>query len=125
VVITLLPGRRRDSEWRSAWLLEVERNPRMVLDLPACEKPHADPPAGVTITTWEKRPDLAHGIDDVAVEAYADVPGAEDDEMEVVENWLDHDMRSSADSPMRPFIAIVGNDVAGYAKFSLTAGGRP
>jgi GNAT superfamily N-acetyltransferase len=100
--------------------VEFERNPRMVLDLTTIEEPLVAPPAGVEITTWAKRPDLAEGIYEVAVEAYADVPGAEDDEMESFEDWLEHDMRGSGDRPDATFVAIAGEEVVGYAKFSLT-----
>jgi GNAT superfamily N-acetyltransferase len=100
--------------------VEVERNPRMVLELAGMDEPHAAPPPGVEITTWDRRPDLAEGIYQVALEAYADVPGAEDDEMEAFEDWLEHDMRGSGDSPDATFLAIAGDQVVGYAKFSLT-----
>ena len=100
--------------------VEVERNPRMVLDLPSIEVPSVVPPAGVEITTWAQRPELARGIYDVAVEAYADVPGAEGEEMEPFDDWLAHDMQGSGDRPEATFVAVAGDEVVGYAKFSLT-----
>jgi GNAT superfamily N-acetyltransferase len=100
--------------------VEVERNPRMVLDLATIEKPLVVPPAGIQVTSWAGRPELARGIYEVAVEAYADVPGAEDDEMEPFEDWLAHDMSGSGDRPEATFVALAGNEVVGYAKFSLT-----
>jgi GNAT superfamily N-acetyltransferase len=100
---------------------EIERNGRMVLDLAGLEPSAVAPPAGVEIVSWAAHPDLARGIYDVAVEAYADVPGAEDEEMEPFEDWLAHDMQGSGDRPEATFVARVGDEVIGYAKFSLTA----
>ena len=100
--------------------VEVERNPRMVLDLASIEEPQVVPPAGVEITSWAERPELARGIYGVAAEAYADVPGAEGDEMESFEDWLAHDMNGSGDVPEATFVALAGDEVVGYAKFSLT-----
>ena len=99
---------------------EIERNPRMVLDLGSVGEVDALPPPGIEIVTWADRPDLARGIYEVAVEAYADVPGAEDEEMEPFEDWLAHDMQGAGDKPEATFVAVAGEDVVGYAKFSLT-----
>jgi GNAT superfamily N-acetyltransferase len=100
---------------------EIERNGRMVLDLAGLEPSPVASPAGVEIVSWAAHPDLARGIYDVAVEAYADVPGAEDEEMEPFEDWLLHDMQGSGDRPEATFVALAGDEVVGYAKFSLTA----
>jgi GNAT superfamily N-acetyltransferase len=100
--------------------VEVERNPRMVLDLATIEKPLVVPPAGIQIISWAGRPELARGIYEVAVEAYADVPGADGDEMEPFEDWLAHDMSGSGDRPEATFVALAGDEVVGYAKLSLT-----
>ena len=100
--------------------VEVERNPRMVLDLASIEEPQVVPPAGIEITSWAGRPELTRGIYAVAAEAYADVPGAEEDEMEAFEDWLAHDMNGSGDMPEATFVALAGDEVVGYAKFSLT-----
>jgi mycothiol synthase len=56
----------------------------------------------------------------VAVEAYADVPDGEGDVMESFEDWLAHDMQGSGDRPAATFVALAGDEVVGYAKFSLT-----
>ncbi len=100
--------------------VEIERNPRMVLDLASIEAPVVAPPPGIEITTWAARPELARGIYEVAAEAYADVPGSEEDEMEPFEDWLAHDMSGSGDLPEATFVALAGDEVVGYAKFSLT-----
>jgi GNAT superfamily N-acetyltransferase len=41
--------------------------------------------------------------------------------MEPFEDWLEHDMRGSGDRPDATFVAVAGDEVVGYAKFSLTA----
>ena len=100
---------------------EIERDSRMVLDLAGLDLPPAAAPAGIEIVSWADRPDLARGMYDVAVEAYSDVPGAEDEEMEPYADWLAHDMQGSADRPEATFIALAGAEVVGYSKFFLTA----
>jgi GNAT superfamily N-acetyltransferase len=101
--------------------VEVERNPRLILELAEIDSPRVDPPEGVYITTWADRPDAARGMYEVACEAYPDIPGEQDIEMEPFEDWLAHDMRGSGDLPEATFVALADGDVVGYAKFSLTA----
>ena len=101
--------------------VEVVRNSRLVLDLAAVEAPRVEAPRGVAVVTWAERPELARGIYDVACEAYPDVPGEDDTGMEPFEDWLRHDMQGSGDLPEATFVAVAGDEVVGYAKFSLTA----
>jgi mycothiol synthase len=100
--------------------VEVERTPRLVLELEDVAPAAVDPPDGVRITSWAERPELARGIYEVACEAYPDVPGERNSLMEPFEDWLAHDMRGSGDLPEATFVALAGDDVVGYAKFSLT-----
>lgn len=100
---------------------EIERNGGIELELADVDPPPVDPPPGIEIVTWSTRPDLAAGIYAVAVEAYADVPGGQEDEMETFDDWLAHDMRGSSDRPEATFVALAGEEVVGYAKFALTA----
>jgi GNAT superfamily N-acetyltransferase len=67
---------------------------------------------------WAERRGLARGMYEVAREAYPDVPG-EGEEMAVFEDWLSVDMQGSGDRPEATFIALAGDEVVGYAKFSL------
>lgn len=99
---------------------EERREVGVVLHLADVTPPAADPPAGVQIVTWAQRPDLAHGMYEVAVEAVPDIPGSQDDQPESFEDWLAHDMRGPGDSPEATFVALAGDEVVGYAKFSLT-----
>jgi GNAT superfamily N-acetyltransferase len=100
---------------------EVERNGRMILDLTARQPEPVAPPEGVEIVTWAERPDLVCGIYEVAREAYPDVPGDRDQVMESFEDWLEHDMKGSGDRADATFLAVAGDEVVGYSKFSLTA----
>lgn len=100
---------------------EVERNRRMILDLTAIEPDSVAPPEGIEIMTWAERPDLAHGIYEVACEAFPDIPGDREELMEPFEDWLEHELKGSGDRPDATFLALAGDEVVGYAKFSLTA----
>ena len=90
-------------------------------DLAEIAPPAVEPPDGVEIVTWAQRPELARGIYEVALEALPDIPGSEDDDVEPFEDWLAHDMQGSGDRPDATFVAVAGEEVVGYAKFSLTA----
>jgi len=116
--------RERDADsiaWtRLRGFLEVGRNSRLVLDLTSVDPPEVRPPDGVTVTTWAERPDLIEHVYTVACEAYPDVPGEEDEVMPTFEQWLSMDMQGTGDRPEATFIALVGDEVAGYAKLSLS-----
>jgi GNAT superfamily N-acetyltransferase len=99
---------------------EERREKGVVLHLTEIEPPVVALPDGVEIVSWAERPELAHGIYEVASEAYLDVPGYEEDPMEPFEEWLAHDMQGSGDKPEATFVAVAGDEVVGYAKFSLT-----
>ena len=92
-----------------------------MLDLTRTEPPEVVLPAGVEIVTWADRPELDRGMYGVAVEANQDIPGNEDEAHESFEEWRDRHMLGSGDLPEATFIAVAGDEVVGYAKFSLTA----
>jgi mycothiol synthase len=98
---------------------EVGRNSLLVLDLADVETPEIDPPEGIEVVTWSARPDLTRGIYGVAREAYPDVPGEDEAEMAPFEQWLSVDMQGAGDRPEATFLALAGDEVVGYAKFSL------
>jgi len=100
--------------------VEDKREAGLVLDLTAIEPPSVEPPDGVEILTWAERPELAQGMYEVALESIPDVPGEEDYLVEPFEGWLEHEMRSRGDKPEATFVALAGDEVIGYAKFSLT-----
>ena len=101
--------------------VEERRELGVVLELTGTSPPQLVPPDGIEIVSWADRPELAHGMYEVSLEAYPDIPGSEDDELESFEDWLAHDMQGSGDSPEATFVAVAGDEVVGYAKFALTA----
>ena len=101
--------------------VEERRELGVVLHLTGIAPPAIEPPEGVEIVTWADRPELVRGIYEVALEALPDIPGSEDDEVEPFEDWLAHDMQGPSDRPDATFVAVAGDEVVGWAKFSLTA----
>jgi GNAT superfamily N-acetyltransferase len=116
---------RDDDAGSLAWterrgFAEVGRSVRLALDLTAIDEPAVEPPDGIEIVSWAERPDLSRGIYEVACEAYPDEPGSGDVEMEPFEGWLSQDMQGSGDRAEAVFVALAGDEVAGYAKLSLS-----
>jgi GNAT superfamily N-acetyltransferase len=101
--------------------VEDRREPGVALDLTAIEPPPVEPPPGIEIVSWSERPDLAPGMYEVMRDASPDVPGFADEQLEPFEDWLEHDMQGPGDRPEATFVALAGDEVVGYAKFSLTA----
>jgi GNAT superfamily N-acetyltransferase len=99
--------------------VEVGQDSYALLDLEGYEPPPVDPPPGIEVVSWAERPELARGIYEVACEASPDVPG-EDAEIQPFDDWLAHEMLGPGDLPEATFLALAGDEVVGYAKFSLT-----
>jgi GNAT superfamily N-acetyltransferase len=99
---------------------EDRREKGVALRLTGLDPVSVQPPEGVEIVSWAERPDLARGIYEVALEAFPDVPGWEDDLVEPFEDWLVNDMQGSGDKPEATFLAVADDEVVGYAKLSLT-----
>jgi len=100
--------------------VEVGRNSILALDLRSIDPPAVTAPDGIEIVTWAMRPDAAAGMYEVAREAYPDIPGEEDAEVEPFEQWLSMDMQGSGDRPEATFVAYAGGEVVGYAKLALS-----
>ena len=100
--------------------VEVGRNSVLALDLTSIEAPAVVPPDGIEIVTWAERQDASPGMYEVAKEAYPDVPGEEDAEMEPFEQWLSMDMQGAGDRPEATFVAFADDEVVAYAKLSLS-----
>ena len=98
---------------------EVGRDSLMVLALEGIDAPDPAPPEGIELVTWAERPDLIRGIYEVAREASVDIPGNEDDDIGSFEEWLSRDMQGSSDRPEATFVALAGDEVVGFAKFSI------
>ena len=103
---------------------EAGRDSHLVLDLTTIVPPEPDPPPGIEIVTWAERPELAAGLYEVAREATPDIPGAEEDELGSLEEWLERDLGGAGDDPRAVFVALAGDEVTGFAKFSLSTGNR-
>jgi GNAT superfamily N-acetyltransferase len=120
----LVPVRENDPE-SLAWaerrgFREVAREGLLVLDLATVTAPDVAPPKGIEVVTWADRPELARGMYTVASEAYPDIPGEEDIEIGSFEEWLARDLQGSGDRPEATFVAVAGDTVVGYAKFSIS-----
>ena len=101
---------------------EYRRERGVSLDLTRIDPPTVELPEGVEVATWAERPEVARGMYEVMLEAAPDIPGGEDEQIEPFEDWLAHDMLGGpGDRPEATFVAVAGEEVIGYAKFSLTA----
>jgi mycothiol synthase len=101
--------------------IEERREVRLVLKLADLSPSEVTPPAGIEIVTWAQRPELARGMYAVDIEARPDIPGFDDVTFEPFEEWMEHFMRRTTDSPEATFIALADEEVIGFAKLSLTA----
>jgi GNAT superfamily N-acetyltransferase len=99
---------------------ETGRELELALDLRGLEAPAVEPPAGIEIVTWAERPELAHGLYEVALEAIPDVPGEELVELGAFGDWLARDMQSAGDRPDATFVAVAGDEVVAYSKFAFS-----
>ena len=100
---------------------EIGRERGLTLDLTSIEAPIVQTPAGIELTTWADRPEVAHGLHEVWAEAAVDIPGEEDELVEPFEDWLRSDMQSAGDRAEGIFVALAGDEVVGYAKFHFSA----
>jgi GNAT superfamily N-acetyltransferase len=98
---------------------ERSRDAMVELDLASVEPRPARPPPGVEIVTWAQRPELAEGLYEVALEAWPDIPGSEDERVEPFDEWLSVHMTGEGDRPEGTFIAVADGEAVGYAKFSF------
>jgi GNAT superfamily N-acetyltransferase len=105
---------------RALGFREVSRELKVALELEGYEPPPVDPPEGIAIVTWAERPELTDGMYEVYREAEPDIPGYEGDETLSQDVWLTEHMTGSGDRPEWTFVALAGDEVVGYAKFSLT-----
>jgi mycothiol synthase len=101
--------------------IEERREVRLVLKLADLSPSEVTPPAGIEIVTWAQRPELARGMYAVDIEARPDIPGFDDVTFEPFEEWMEHFMLRTTDSPEATFIALADEEVIGFAKLSLTA----
>jgi GNAT superfamily N-acetyltransferase len=99
---------------------EISREIKAILELDGIDPPAVEPPDGVEIVPWSERPELAPGLYEVYAEATPDIPG-NDEAVEPYEDWLTLHMQGPGDRADATFVAVAGDEVAGFAKLSLTA----
>jgi GNAT superfamily N-acetyltransferase len=103
----------------------IERSKMVRLDLRGMTPPPVEPPPGIVLTTLAASPDLAAGLHAVAVEAYADIPSADEPVAAgTLDEFLDRDVRRSGIPPEAIAIALDEStgEVAGWASLLIAPG---
>lgn len=103
----------------------IERMKMVQLDVRDLEPPAIDAPAGIHLVTLAERPDLEHGVYDVAREAYLDIPSV--DEPVVAgpfDEFLARDVHRKSIPPDGFMIAVdtLTGEVAGWASLMFLPG---
>jgi mycothiol synthase len=98
---------------------ERARDALLELDLAGFEPRLAQLPPEVEIVTLAQRPELAPGLYEIALEAWPDIPGTEDERIEPLDEWLSVHMQGEGDRPEGTFVAVADGNAVGYAKFSF------
>jgi GNAT superfamily N-acetyltransferase len=96
----------------------VTRTRGLRLPLNGCPRPEVTPPAGVLITTLAERPDLAHGVWEVACEAFPQIPHGGDAPMQAgnYDKFAALHLSGPRYIPDATFVAVAGDKVVGYAQ---------
>ena len=98
--------------------VEESREAGLELRLEGLEPPAVEPPQGVEIVTLAEHPDLASPLYDVALESFPDIPGAEDEEMRPLEQWVQHHLYGPG---KETWIAVAQDEPVGYAMLRISA----
>ena len=102
-----------------------ERSKQVRLDLRGLTPPAVDPPPGIILTSLEARPDLEAGLHAVAVEAYADIPVADEPVTAgTLDEFLARDIRRAGVPAGGLAIAVdeASGEVAGWASLLFAPG---
>jgi mycothiol synthase len=114
-----LQGEAKESDADSrAWLerrgfVQVGAEKAVVLELDGIEPPEVEPPPGVRIVSRAQEPDRLEGMYAVAVQADEDIPGSAG--VQSWEQWRAQDIDKPSRRPELCFVALVGEEVVGYA----------
>lgn len=104
--------------------VETERNKMVRLDLAGLRAPDPRPPAGIRLVTLAQRPDLVDGVHAVALEAFPDIPSA-DEPMDVgsLDAFTARDVERVGIPKDAFFVAVddATGAVAGYASLIYDA----
>jgi len=98
--------------------VEQSREAGLELRLEGIGAPAVEPPEGVEIVMLAERPDLANPLYEVALESFPDVPGAEDEEMRPLEQWVEHHLYGPG---KETWIALAQDEPVGYAMLRISA----
>ena len=98
--------------------VEQSREAGLELRLEGIGAPAVEPPEGVEIVMLAERPDLANPLYEVALESFPDVPGAEDEEMRLLEQWVEHHLYGPG---KETWIALAQDEPVGYAMLRISA----
>lgn len=101
--------------------VENSREAGLQLRLEGIEPPALEPPVGVEIVTLAERPDLAHPLYDVACESFPDIPGAEDEVMRPLEEWVEQHLYGPGNEPATTWIAVAEGEPVAYAKLRVSS----
>lgn len=98
----------------------VTRTRGLRLPLNGCPRPESAPPAGVLITTLAERPELAHGVWEVACEAIPQIPHGGDAPMQAggYGEFAAAYLSGPSYIPDATFVAVAGNEAVGYAQLA-------
>ena len=111
---------RRASRSRRAGVLEERRELGVVSSSTGMEPPDSSRPRGSRSSAGPTGPSSPEGYE-VSLEAFPDIPGFEDDELESFEGLARARHAGLGRPPEATFVALAGDDVVGYANFALTA----
>ena len=89
----------------------------VVLDLEGLDPPEVDPPPGIRIVSRAEEPDLLEQMYVIGVQADEDIPGSSG--VQTFEQWRAHEIDKPTRRPELCFIALVGDEVVGYAALQV------
>jgi mycothiol synthase len=89
----------------------------VVLDLEGLDPPEVDPPPGIRIVSRAEEPDLLEQMYVIGVQADEDIPGCSG--VQTFEQWRAHEIDKPTRRPELCFIALVGDEVVGYAALQV------
>jgi mycothiol synthase len=98
----------------------VARTRGLRLPLDGCPRPAVTPPAGVAITTLAARSELAHGVWEVADEAFPQIPQVGDAPVQAgsYEQFAARHLSGPRYIPDATFVGVAKDEVVGYAQLA-------
>jgi GNAT superfamily N-acetyltransferase len=99
----------------------IERYERLTLDVAGMSAPSIAAPDGLEVRVWDGTDDVTRGMYGVALEAYPDTPGLEEDVVEPFDEWVEHELRRFEGTGGAMFVALAGTEVVGWAQLTASA----